>query len=120
MNAVTNQPDPPIHPLRWRAVGVSFVAAFALLGFLIATIWQQRSSLDDRVVDNLERSHRIEEAVDSVRVPLCTILYVALSRPPAGLTPQQIEARVEYLRAYGPGTPDQPGLNCPKPLSVPQ
>lgn len=120
MNAVTNQPDPPIHPLRWRAVGVSFVAAFALLGFLIATIWQQRSSLDDRVVDNLERSHRIEEAVDSVRIPVCAIMYASLSRPTTGFTPEQIESRRVYVGFYGPGTPGQPGLNCPNPLPEPR
>ncbi|MCK9901295.1 hypothetical protein MXD63_14555 [Frankia sp. Cpl3] len=113
---MTNQPDPPIHPARWRAVAVSFVAAFALLGFLLATVWQQRAGLDDRVEENLERSHRIETAVDSVRIPLCAVMYAALSRPVVGLTPEQIESRGVYYQLYGPGTDDQPGLRCPLPL----
>lgn len=114
--AVTNQPDPPIHSVRWRVVAVSLLAAFALLAFLLATVWQQRSSIDERVEENLERSHRIEEAVDSVRIPLCAVMYAALSRSVQGLTPEQIEARAEYYQAYGPGTAEHPGLRCPLPL----
>jgi hypothetical protein len=130
MTGMTNQPDsvqpppaavepPPVgrHPQRLgRIVLIWSAVVLFVVGAGIANNWQSNRALDSKVDRGIARSHRIETAVDSVRQPLCTILYVALSRPAAGLTSQQVEARVEYYRAYGPGTGDQPGLNCPKPL----
>jgi hypothetical protein len=102
--------------LRWRMVAVSFLAMFSLSASLLVVVYNQNATLDDRVQRNLDRSNRIETAVDSVRVPVCAILYAGLSRLPQGLTPQQLEARQVYGRYYGAGTHESPGLNCPLAL----
>lgn len=116
---MTKPPDlNRFHWLRWRVVTFSLLLAFAALGYLLASVWSQGDDLDRRVQRNLERSHRIEAAVDSVRVPVCAILYASLSRPTTGFTPQQVQARQVYITAYGPGTVEHPGLNCPDRLPV--
>lgn len=99
---------------QWVAgVAVTGVAAMVLV-FLL---YNQSHSIDRKVDRAIERSDRIEVVVDrSVRVPLCTFLHVALSRPVVGLTPEQLKARATYVLYYGAGTPEKPGLNCPESL----
>jgi hypothetical protein len=117
VNAVTSPPDlKGFHQFRWRAVFASFLLVFFLAGAALAEVWNQNATLDGRVNRQIAQSRQIVKAVDSVRQPLCSILYVALSRPVVGLTREQLQARVEYYRAYGPGTAQKPGLNCPRPL----
>jgi hypothetical protein len=117
---VMSQPEPDGpkngHRLRWQVVLGSVVVVIGLIGAALAGTWNQNRTLDQRVEHNLDRSNRIETAVDSVRVPVCAILYAGLSRLPQGLTPQQLEARQVYGRYYGPGTHESPGLNCPLAL----
>ena len=116
---MTRPPEPPyrhIHVARWRTVLISFTAVVGVLAYLVASVHNQNAHLDDRVRANLARSDRIGVAVDSVRVPVCAIMYASLSRPTTGFTPEQLASRRDYVAAYGPGTPEQPGLNCPKPL----
>lgn len=115
---MTNPHDPPkaYYRLRWPVLLASFLLVFGLSGAAFAEVWNQNQTLDARVQSNLERGNQIGKAVDSVRVPLCAIMYAALSRPTAGFTPEQLESRGIYIDFYGPGTVDQPGLNCPLPL----
>lgn len=57
----------------------------------------------------LTETHRIDKRVDKVRQPVCSILFIGLSHPPA--TTAQAQVRKDYIEAYG-----KDGLNCPKPL----
>ncbi len=114
---MTNPPDlDRFHAFRWRVVLASFLLVFGLAGAALAEVWNQGKTLDDRVQRQLEHSHRIDTAVDAVRVPICAVLYASLSRPSAGFTPEQVQARGIYLAVYGRGTSTRPGLNCPLPL----
>lgn len=56
-------------------------------------------------------THRINNKVDKVRLPVCSIMYSALSRPPTNFTSAQLAARKDFIQAYG-----ITGLNCPRPL----
>jgi hypothetical protein len=95
----------------------SFMAGVGLFAYLLVTVWQQNEHLDERVNEQIEKSDRIAVVVDrSVRIPLCTFLYVALTRPLASLSPEQAEARPTYVLYYGAGTSEKPGLNCPDAL----
>ena len=80
---------------RW--IVASLVGILAVLGYLVAL----SSTENDRT----------RAQVDKIRQPVCAIMYTALSRPPSQSTQIQLEARREYLKAYGPT-----GLNCPRPL----
>lgn len=109
-------PPSRTHPVRWRLVLATFVAIVGVVGYLLVTVFEQNRTLDDRVAAQIARSDAIERAADSVRLPVCAILYAALSRPVEGLTPEQIQARLLYVAAYGEGTPDEPGLHCAREL----
>lgn len=78
---------------RWMVV--SFVAVFAVIGYLLA--------------GSFTETQRNQRQIDKVRLPLCSVMYTALSHAPA--TQAQANVRADYLRAYGPD-----GLKCPKPL----
>ena len=78
---------------RWMVI--SLVAILAVIGYLLQ--------------GSFTESHRNQRQIDKVRLPVCSIMYTALSHAPA--TQAQANVRADYLRAYGPD-----GLNCPKPL----
>lgn len=78
---------------RWMTV--SIIAILAVIGYLLA--------------GNFTESHRNQRQIDKVRLPVCSIMYTALSHAPQ--TRAQADVRKDYLTAYGPS-----GLNCPKPL----
>ncbi len=80
---------------RW--ITVSLVSILAVLAWLVSS--------------SLTENDRTQAQVDKIRQPVCAIMYTALSRPPSQSTPAQLEARREYLKAYGPT-----GLGCPRPL----
>ena len=113
---MTVQPDPGFHRVRWWVVMISFVVTFGLIGAGIAAVYNQGQA---QRREQQQRNAAIEAAVNGVRIPVCAIMYAALSRPVAGLTQEQIEARQVYIDAYGPGTPEAPGLRCSQPLPTP-
>lgn len=80
---------------RWMTV--SIVTILAVVGYLLSS--------------NFTESHRNQQQIDKVRIPLCSIIYTALSHAPA--TQAQASVRGDYLKAYGPD-----GLRCPKQLPV--
>lgn len=78
---------------RWMTV--SIVTILAVVGYLLASTSTE--------------GQRNQHQIDKVRIPLCSIIYTALSHAPA--TQAQASVRGDYLKAYGPD-----GLRCPKPL----
>jgi hypothetical protein len=76
---------------------VSIVALIAATSYLLG--------------QNLTENQRNQRQIDKIRQPICSIMYIGLSHPPA--TAAQAEVRGDYLNAYGPS-----GLKCPKPLPV--
>jgi hypothetical protein len=80
---------------RWMVV--------SLVALLLST-----SYLIDR---QLTETRRLNDKVNQVRFPVCSVMFSALSRVPAQSTPAQLQARPDLIKAYGPD-----GLKCPLPL----
>lgn len=95
--AYLEQPGPSLAMGFWRRrwMTLSIIAILVAVGYLLAS--------------NATESHRNQVQIDKVRLPVCSIMYTALSHAPQ--TQAQANVRRDYLTAYGPD-----GLNCPKPL----
>lgn len=72
--------------LRRKFVALSIIAVLGVTGFLLAR--------------SLQESTRIQHGVDSVREPVCAIMYGALNRQRPDNNPATIESRKTYRQAY--------------------
>ena len=87
--------------IRWRSWWKQRWMAISIVGILLVVGYLLGGSLTE--------GHRNQKQIDKVRLPVCAVMYTALSHAPA--TQAQADVRRDYLQAYGPD-----GLKCPKPL----
>lgn len=76
---------------KWRLV--SIMGVLAMITYL--------------VIDGRNETARIDDRVDRVREPVCAVMYSSLNRPPIDNNPETLQARQDYIKAYGPD-----GLRC--------